>query len=52
MSELALGICWRTARFAVRRNRTYDRAIRLAQKFNGQAIEFSRLYEPAIAPTS
>jgi glutamyl-tRNA reductase len=26
-------------------NRTYDRAIRLAQKFNGQAIEFSRLYE-------
>jgi glutamyl-tRNA reductase len=26
-------------------NRTYDRAIRLAQKFNGQAIEFNRLYE-------
>src|ERR1700751_4219043 len=26
-------------------NRPYDRAIRLAQKFNGQAIEFSRLYE-------
>ena len=26
-------------------NRTYDRAIRLAQKFNGQAVEFSRLYE-------
>jgi glutamyl-tRNA reductase len=26
-------------------NRTYDRAIRLAQKFNGQAIEFARLYE-------
>jgi glutamyl-tRNA reductase len=26
-------------------NRTYDRAIRLAQKFEGQAIEFSRLYE-------
>jgi len=26
-------------------NRTYDRAIRLAQKFQGQAIEFSRLYE-------
>jgi glutamyl-tRNA reductase len=26
-------------------NRTYDRAIRLAQKFNGQAIEFSRLYD-------
>jgi len=26
-------------------NRTYDRAIGLAQKFNGQAIEFSRLYE-------
>jgi glutamyl-tRNA reductase len=26
-------------------NRTYDRAIRLAQLFNGQAIEFSRLYE-------
>ena len=26
-------------------NRTYDRAIRLAQKFDGQAIEFSRLYE-------
>jgi glutamyl-tRNA reductase len=26
-------------------NRTYDRAIRLAQKFNGQPIEFSRLYE-------
>jgi glutamyl-tRNA reductase len=26
-------------------NRTYDRAIRLAHKFNGQAIEFSRLYE-------
>jgi glutamyl-tRNA reductase len=26
-------------------NRTYDRAIRLAQKFGGQAIEFSRLYE-------
>jgi glutamyl-tRNA reductase len=26
-------------------NRTYDRAIGLAQKFNGQAIEFSRLYD-------
>ncbi len=26
-------------------NRTYDRAIRLAQKFNGQAIEFQRLYD-------
>ncbi|HEX9110244.1 MAG TPA: glutamyl-tRNA reductase, partial [Terriglobales bacterium] len=26
-------------------NRTYDRAIRLAQQFNGQAIEFSRLYD-------
>jgi glutamyl-tRNA reductase len=26
-------------------NRTYDRAIRLAQIFDGQAIEFSRLYE-------
>jgi glutamyl-tRNA reductase len=26
-------------------NRTYDRAIRLAQKFKGQAIEFSRIYE-------
>jgi glutamyl-tRNA reductase len=26
-------------------NRTYDRAIRLAHKFNGQAIEFSRLYD-------
>jgi glutamyl-tRNA reductase len=26
-------------------NRTYDRAIRLAQKFEGQAIEFTRLYE-------
>src|SRR5271168_1668498 len=26
-------------------NRTYDRAIRLAQKFNGQAIEFSRIYD-------
>jgi glutamyl-tRNA reductase len=26
-------------------NRTYDRAIRLAQEFAGQAIEFSRLYE-------
>jgi glutamyl-tRNA reductase len=26
-------------------NRTYDRAIRLAQRFNGQAIEFNRLYE-------
>jgi glutamyl-tRNA reductase len=26
-------------------NRTYDRAIRMAQKFNGQAIEFNRLYE-------
>jgi len=26
-------------------NRTYDKAIRLAQKFNGQAIEFNRLYE-------
>jgi glutamyl-tRNA reductase len=26
-------------------NRTYDRAIRLAQKFDGQAVEFSRLYE-------
>lgn len=25
-------------------NRTYDRAIRLAQKFNGQAVEFQRLY--------
>src|SRR4030088_2976605 len=26
-------------------NRTYDRAIRLAPKFDGQAIEFSRLYD-------
>src|SRR6266852_1564848 len=26
-------------------NRTYDRAIRLAQKFDGQAIEFRRLYD-------
>ena len=26
-------------------NRTYDRAIRLAQKFDGQAIEFNRLYD-------
>jgi glutamyl-tRNA reductase len=26
-------------------NRTYDRAIRLAQEFNGQAIEFRHLYE-------
>ena len=26
-------------------NRTYDRAIRLAHKFHGQAIEFSRLYD-------
>jgi glutamyl-tRNA reductase len=26
-------------------NRTYDRAIRLAQQFNGQAIEFGRLYD-------
>jgi glutamyl-tRNA reductase len=26
-------------------NRTYDRAIRLANKFDGQAIEFNRLYE-------
>jgi len=26
-------------------NRTYDRAIRMANEFNGQAIEFSRLYE-------
>jgi glutamyl-tRNA reductase len=26
-------------------NRTHDRAIRLAQKFDGQAIEFGRLYE-------
>jgi glutamyl-tRNA reductase len=26
-------------------NRTYDRAIRLAQMFNGQAIEYTRLYE-------
>jgi glutamyl-tRNA reductase len=26
-------------------NRTYDRAIRLAQKFDGQAIEFSRIYD-------
>jgi glutamyl-tRNA reductase len=26
-------------------NRTYDRAIRLAQKFEGQAVEFSRLYD-------
>ena len=26
-------------------NRTYDRAIRLAQRFNGQAIEFSRIYD-------
>ena len=26
-------------------NRTYDRAIRLAHQFKGQAIEFSRLYE-------
>src|SRR6202167_6164481 len=26
-------------------NRTYDRAIRLAQQFDGQAIEFSRIYD-------
>ncbi|MFZ3339348.1 MAG: glutamyl-tRNA reductase [Terriglobales bacterium] len=26
-------------------NRTYDRAIRLAHQFDGQAIEFNRLYE-------
>jgi len=26
-------------------NRTYDRAIGLAHKFKGQAIEFSRLYD-------
>lgn len=26
-------------------NRTFDRAIGLAQKFNGQAVEFSRLYD-------
>src|ERR1700722_8320253 len=26
-------------------NRTYDRAIRLARQFDGQAIEFSRLYD-------
>jgi glutamyl-tRNA reductase len=26
-------------------NRTYDRAIRLAHQFNGQAIEFSRLHD-------
>jgi glutamyl-tRNA reductase len=26
-------------------NRTYDRAIRMAQKFNGQAVEFDRLYD-------
>lgn len=26
-------------------NRTYDRAIRLAEKFDGQAIEFTRLYD-------
>jgi len=26
-------------------NRTYDRAIRLAEMFNGQAIEFNRLYD-------
>jgi glutamyl-tRNA reductase len=26
-------------------NRTYDRAIRLANKFDGQAVEFNRLYE-------
>ena len=26
-------------------NRTYDRAIRMAQKFKGQAIEFGRLYD-------
>ena len=26
-------------------NRTYDRAIRMAHQFNGQAIEFDRLYE-------
>ena len=26
-------------------NRTYDRAIRMAQEFNGQAIEFGRLYD-------
>ena len=26
-------------------NRTYDRAIRLAQKFDGQAIEFGRIYD-------
>src|SRR5216683_3185631 len=26
-------------------NRTYDRAMRLAHKFDGQAIEFSRLYD-------
>jgi len=26
-------------------NRTYDRAIRMANEFNGQAIEFNRLYD-------
>jgi len=33
-------------------NRTYDRAIGLAHKFKGQAIEFSRLYDNASAPIS
>ncbi len=33
-------------------NRTYERAVGLAQKFDGQAIKFDDLYDIATAPTS
>jgi glutamyl-tRNA reductase len=46
MSELAARhLLSQGATSIVVANRTYDRAIRLAHKFDGQAIEFSRLYE-------
>src|SRR5260221_3157804 len=46
MSELAARhLLARGAESIFVANRTYDRAVGLAHKFNGQAIEFSRLHE-------
>jgi glutamyl-tRNA reductase len=46
MSELAARhLLARGAESIFVANRTYDRAVGLAHKFNGQAIEFSRLYD-------
>ena len=33
-------------------NRTLERALNLARKFNGQALPFDKLYEPPTRPTS